>query len=218
VDASGELHAVTDAQLKARLMTITALAHANDCCIEVVMRRRASPEGIGAVEAFIGAPLPKSFARFLTRHNGLALTIQRHATYTDGTPGTFLADVAKLEIYGTTEIVAMTKNFREYIDPPSLEIRHKTMRCFDMANVLGTLDRIVFSTDAVRPNGEYAILHADLGDGEWLADLDTLASSVIADSFDSFLDRALGFMIDTRRGFAYWAPHSRIKLPHSPSK
>ena len=191
--------------LESLVEQLRAVAERHNCRLVSELPGGASGEKIGRLEQFVGAQLPNSLKRFLQMHDGMALHF-----YANADTDRFPLACYELLVFGTTDIITRTEDFRAYIDVESELLRSQMSRCFDFANVAGIDERLIFWLDAPRPGGEYAILTADLAVDSWLDDLESLSRIEIASSFDEFLERSLRFMLEKEAGFWYWWPRATM--------
>lgn len=121
-----------------------------------------------------------------------------------------------LNVSGTSDIQHSTDNLREYLSGIDVEaigadagisdLRTLVNRCINIATLNDQSQRVCFTIDEPRANGEYALFEADVDECmNWLL---LVASDLpkihIADSFGSFIAEALAFMIEHGTGFNFW--------------
>lgn len=184
-----------------------ALAERRDHIFVAELAPAATENALREAEDFVGAALPASLRRLLTVHNGMSFRFINKKRYSQ-VPCPYPS--CELSILSTEDVVKRTSNFREYMDGIDLidSSRQYVYKCFEFALTGENINwRIVFSLDERRADGEYGILEADVDTLEFVSRREgNEQAEVLADSFDTFFERALRFMQDTEGGFTYWWP------------
>ena len=177
------------------------IAELHDCVFVDESRPRATSYQIEALESFVGVAMPSSYRLLLEWQDGLAFRF-----ISKGDIGRVAFPIAchELTVYGTTEFVRETENFRYFVDTTSEETYGRLQRCFEIVNCGEPDSRVVFSLDAPRKPSDYGIFVADLYEFNAERALADVNDIVIADSLDDFLIKAFDHMIKTENGFWYW--------------
>ena len=202
-----------EAVLQGKLDQVRAVVEGQDLVYKAQVRKGATEAELLALEAFIGNALPLSLRTFLRLRNGMFLSAW--ALTTDHPPRFGYMKYA-LSVGGTIEMRRGTEDIRGYLEGIDIEaigaeagigdLREQLQRCIEVATLNDHTQRVCFSLDQPRENAEYALFEAEVGPCmTWFVPVARDFSRVaVSDSFNTFLDRALSFMITKGTGFRYW--------------
>ncbi len=154
----------------------------------------AAPDAIAGLEHKLGVRLPESHRRFLSAHDGARFSIDVVR------PVEWGYDVS---ILSTESVHMATMESRTLLaDAFGSEDRYaqQAMALIAFASYGASGDRCMLNPNITDGTGEYAVVDAfNEAPGEWL-------TSVIAGSFDEWLDKMFEAVISRQQLLHYWLP------------